>query len=43
LEKMLTAMGYSERAVEEILKWYGDDGAKGNLHSSSPSKPRQKR
>jgi SOS response regulatory protein OraA/RecX len=25
LKRKLREMGYSERAVEEILKWYGQD------------------
>lgn len=37
------AMGYSEKAVKEILKWYADEDAKRNLHSSRYGKSRQNR
>jgi len=43
LKKMLIAMGYSEKAVEEILKWYVDEGAKGHLHPSRSSRSRKNR
>jgi hypothetical protein len=44
---MLREMGYSEKAVEEILKWYAaensrlDGGFEGNLCPSSFSKQKQ--
>lgn len=41
LEKMLIAMGYSEKAVKEILKWYANDSVKGDLPSSCSGKPKQ--
>ena len=46
LRKMLREMGYSEKAVEEILKWYTgnlrlDGGFEGNLRPSRINKQKQ--
>lgn len=49
LRRMLKEMGYSEKAVEEILKWYensglqSDGGIEGNLCSNNLNRQRNSR